>query len=112
MLNATHLPAIVAMAAPPSGGGGQQSNLIATFAPLLVIFAIFYFLMIRPQQKQQKQHREMLAALKKGDRVVTRGGMMGTIYAIAETIVTLEIADNVRVKFSRDAIAGVEAGNA
>ena len=106
------LTALVAMAAPPGGSGGaQQGNWMSSLVPLLVIFAIFYFLMIRPQQKQQKKHREMLGALKRGDRVVTRGGMIGTVHGIADTVVTLEVADNVRIKFNRDAIAGVESGN-
>lgn len=107
MLMNTSIPAIVAMAAPP-GGGGQQGSLLSTLLPLVVIFAIFYFLMIRPQQKKQKMHKEMLSALKKGDRVITRGGMMGTIHTIAESIITLEVADNVRIQFSRESVAGVE----
>ncbi len=107
MLTNITIPAVIAMAAAP-GGGGQQGSILSTLLPLVVIFAIFYFLMIRPQQKQQKRHKEMLTALKKGDRVITRGGMMGTVYTIAENIVTLEVADNVRIKFSRESIAGVE----
>ncbi|MBN1283755.1 MAG: preprotein translocase subunit YajC [Proteobacteria bacterium] len=99
---------LIAMAATPGGGGSQQGSLLSTMLPLVVIFAIFYFLMIRPQQKQAKRHKEMLSALKKGDRVVTRGGLMGTVYAIADSVVTIEIADNVRARFSRESIAGVE----
>lgn len=110
MLMNTSVPAIVAMAAPP-GGNGQQGSMLTTLLPLVVIFAIFYFLMIRPQQKQQKKHKEMLSALKKGDRVVTRGGMMGTIFSIVDNIVTIEVADNIKIKFSREAIAGVESAN-
>lgn len=103
---------VLAMAAPPGGtGGAGQGNWMSTLAPLLVIFAIFYFLMIRPQQKQQKKHREMLGALKKGDKVLTRGGVMGTVYGIAENVVTIEVAENVKMKFSRDSIAGVETAN-
>lgn len=101
---------VIAMATPPNGGqGGPQGSWITSLVPLVVIFAIFYFLMIRPQQRQQKKHREMLSALKKGDKVITRGGMMGTVYGIADTVVTVEVADNIRIKFSRDAIAGVQA---
>lgn len=103
------LTAVLAMAAPQNAGAGsQQGSWFSTLIPLVVIFAIFYFLMIRPQQKQQKKHREMLGALKRGDKVVTRGGVIGTIHAIADNVVTLEVADNVRIKFSRDAIAGVQ----
>ncbi|MFA4875500.1 MAG: preprotein translocase subunit YajC [bacterium] len=104
------LAGLLTMAAPPGGqGGNSQSGLISTLVPLLVIFAIFYFLMIRPQQRQQKKHREMLSALKKGDRVLTRGGILGTVHAVADTVITLEVTDNVRIRFSRDAISGVEA---
>ena len=75
--------------------------------PLAAMFGIFYFLVMRPQQKQQKKFKEMLASIKKGDRVVTRGGIHGMIQGIADDIITVEIADNIRVKFSRDAISGV-----
>lgn len=105
------LQAMIAMAAPPNGGQAQQGNWMSSLVPLVVIFAIFYFLMIRPQQRQQKQHREMLSALKKGDKVVTRGGILGTVFSIAENVVTVEVADNVRIKFNRDAIAAVQANN-
>jgi len=97
-----------AMAQAPGGGTGQSGNLLSTIGPLVVIFAIFYFLMIRPQQKQQKKVKEMLSAVKKGDRVVTRGGMHATVYGIAENIVTLEVAENVKIKFSKEAIAAVQ----
>ena len=103
------LTAVLAMAAPQNAGAGsQQGSWFSTLIPLVVIFAIFYFLMIRPQQKQAKKHKEMLSALKKGDKVVTRGGMLGTINAISDNVVTIEIADNVRARFSREAIAAIE----
>jgi preprotein translocase subunit YajC len=108
LLNLAASP-LLAMAAPPGGPGQQQGSLLSTIVPLVVIFAIFYFLMIRPQQRQAKKHKEMLSQLKKGDKVITRGGLFGTIYAIDGNTVTLEVADNVRMKFSREAIAGTEA---
>ncbi len=89
-----------------SGAGGQGSALGA-FVPLILMFAIFYFLLIRPQQKKSKQHREMIASLKKGDRVVSSGGLHGTITGISDDVVTMEIAPKVRVKVSRGSIAGV-----
>ena len=98
--------AVMAMAAGPTGEGGQTSW-IATLMPLAVIFAIFYFLMIRPQQKQQKKLKAMLGDLKKGDQVVTRGGMHGTIHGIADNIITLEVANDMRIKFNREAVAGL-----
>lgn len=90
----------------PTSPAGMFSSFLW---PLAAMFGIFYFLVMRPQQKQQKKFKEMLAAVKKGDRVVTRGGMHGTVFALADDIITLEIADNMRVKFSRDAIAAVTA---
>ena len=89
--------------APATGPGG-----IASFLPLILIFVIFYFLLIRPQQKKVKEHQAFVAALKKGDKVVTNGGIHGEIKGLTETVVTLEIADNVRIKVSRAHIAGAQ----
>lgn len=95
-----------AMAGQPGGAeGGQKGNFVGLILPMLVVFAIFYLLMIRPQQKQQKKLRAMLESLKKGDEVITRGGVHGRIYGIAENLITLEIADNVRIKINREFIA-------
>lgn len=74
------------------------------FIPLILLFVIFYFLLIRPQQKQQKQRKEMLSSLKKGDRVVTIGGMHGVIKEIDDKIISLRVADNLNLKFARGAI--------
>ncbi|MCD6298440.1 MAG: preprotein translocase subunit YajC [Deltaproteobacteria bacterium] len=92
------------------GGGGTaggQSGGFGAFVPLILMFAIFYFLLIRPQQKKAKQHRELLSALKKGDRVVSSGGLHGVITGMSDDIVTMEIAPKVRVKVSRASISGV-----
>ena len=87
-------------------GGGSA----VTFLPLIFIFGIFYFLIIRPQQKKQrlaqKEREEMLVALKSGDKVVTSGGLYGTIVAVKETTVQLRIAQSVSVEVLRTAIAG------
>ena len=86
---------------------GAPRGLFGSFViPMLFIFAIFYFLFIRPQQKQQKQHREMLLALKKGDRVITSGGLHGEISGIKDDLITMEIAPKIRVRVSRNSIAG------
>jgi preprotein translocase subunit YajC len=90
-----------------SGGAGGQSGGLGAFVPLIIIFAIFYFLLIRPQQKKAKQHKEILAALKKGDRVVSSGGLHGVITGLSDDVVTMEISPKVRVKVSRGSIAGV-----
>ncbi|MBW1705556.1 MAG: preprotein translocase subunit YajC [Deltaproteobacteria bacterium] len=89
------------------GAAGGQSGGFGAFVPLILMFAIFYFLLIRPQQKKAKQHRELLSALKKGDRVVSSGGLHGVITGMSDDIVTMEIAPKVRVKVSRASISGV-----
>lgn len=88
------------------GGAGGQGGGFGAFIPLILMFAIFYFLLIRPQQKKAKQHKEMLGALKKGDRVVSSGGLHGVVTGLTDDIVTMEIAPKVRVKVSRGSIAG------
>jgi preprotein translocase subunit YajC len=90
-----------------TGGGGGQGGGFAALVPLLLMFAIFYFLLIRPQQKKQKKQREVLAALKRGDMVVTSGGLHGKITGLTERVITLEIAEKVRVKVGRGYIAGM-----
>ncbi|AFK53385.1 preprotein translocase subunit YajC [Tistrella mobilis] len=90
-----------AQAAGADGGAGMLMQLL----PLLLIFVVFYFLLIRPQQKKAKQHREMISALRRGDRVVTAGGIVGTIAKVDDdTYATLEIAPDVRVKVMRHTI--------
>jgi preprotein translocase subunit YajC len=89
------------------GAAGGQSGGFGAFIPLILMFAIFYFLLIRPQQKKAKQHRELLSALKKGDRVVSSGGLHGVITGMSDDIVTMEIAPKIRVKVSRASISGV-----
>ncbi len=94
--------AFAADAVPAAGPGGG----LMQFLPLVAIFVIFYFLLIRPQQKKAKDHQTFLANLKKGDQVVTSGGLHGEITGITDTVVTLEIADNLRVKVARPYILG------
>lgn len=87
-------------AAPGAGG-------FSSFIPLILMFAIFYFLLIRPQQKKSKEHREMISNLKKGDRVITSGGLHAQITGLDENTLTVEIADRVRVKMQRSNVAGM-----
>lgn len=88
----------------PAGGGAQGG--LAAFLPLIIIFVIFYFLLILPQQRKMKKHRQFLEALEKGKMIVTTGGIHGKITGLTENIVTLEIANDVKIKISRDQIAG------
>ncbi len=91
---------------PVPGGGGAPGGSFSMIVPLILMFAVFYFLLIRPQQKKQRQQQDMLKSLKVGDRVVTTGGLYGTIVAGGDHIVKLEIADKVRVDVGRTYIAG------
>lgn len=99
-----------AMGASPQGGQAAPDGIAGLLAgplPMLVLmFAIFYFLLIRPQQKKAKQHKEMLAALKVGDKVMTGGGFYGRVIEIDQDVLTVEIGENVRVKINRGYIAG------
>jgi preprotein translocase subunit YajC len=89
--------------------GGSGATSLMTFLPFIAIIAIFYFLIIRPQNKKQKETQKMLAALKKGDRVVTIGGIHGTIQSVKEQSVIVKVDDSVKIEFSRSAISTIEA---
>jgi len=89
------------------GAEQAQGGGFSIFIPLILMFLIFYFLLIRPQQKKVKQHKEMLASLRKGDRVVTAGGIHGTITSISDNTVTLEIAPKVKIKVQKGSISYV-----
>ncbi len=77
---------------------------LGPFVPLILLFVVFYFLLIRPQQKQQKARKEMIENLNKGDRVVTIGGIYGVIKEIDEAVISLRVADNLNLKFSRASV--------
>jgi len=76
-----------------------------SIAPLIILFVIFYFLLIRPQQKRAKEHKQMISAIQKGDQVVTTGGMHGRVDLIDEDTVSVEVAEGVKVKVSKEAIS-------
>tara|TARA_Y100001936_G_C16052987_1_gene659092 strand:- start:276 stop:704 length:429 start_codon:yes stop_codon:yes gene_type:complete len=88
------------------GAGGSGLGGMEQLLPLVLIFVVFYFLLIRPQQKKAKVHREMLGNLRRGDRIVTNGGLMGTITRVPnETELIIEVADGVKVRVLRGMIA-------
>ena len=90
-----------------AGPGGSMAAL-EQFLPLVLIFVVFYFLLIRPQQKKMKAHKEMLGQLRRGDRVVTAGGILGTVNKlISDTEVSVEIAEGVRVRVLRSTITDI-----
>jgi len=96
------LPANMAFAAEDAGGG------IMSLVPLVLIMVIFWVLLIRPQQKRMKEHAEALNALKKGDKIITGGGILGRIMQIKDNVVTVEITDGVSVRVKQDTIAGLQ----
>ncbi len=90
-----------------AGGAGGASGLEAMF-PLILIFVVFYFLLIRPQQKKAKEHKAMLEAVRRGDKVVTGGGILGTVTKVSDDQeITVEIADGVKVRVQRGLLAAV-----
>jgi preprotein translocase subunit YajC len=95
-----------AQSAPAAGGPGPVMTLI----PFVLIFIIMYFMVIRPQQKKGKEHQEMLNKLKKNDEVMTSGGIYGKVIDLKETVVTLEVAPNVRIRVHRPQISAVLTG--
>ncbi len=99
-------------AARPTGGGGGGSGWggsVQSLGMLALMFVVFYFMLIRPQQKRAKEHAAMLGGLKKGDRIVTTGGLIGRISGITDRLVTLEVAEKVRVQVLRAQIQGLDA---
>jgi preprotein translocase subunit YajC len=90
-------------------GGGSGGGTLLSLVPFVLIFVIFYFLLILPQQKRQKKLKAMLEALKKGDRVVTSGGIWGTVTNLGKETVTLQIADNTKIKIQRESITRLRA---
>jgi preprotein translocase subunit YajC len=92
-----------AQAAPGAGGPGP----LVTILPFVLIFIIMYFMVIRPQQKKAREHQEMLGKLKRNDEVMTSGGIYGKVVDLKETVVTLEVAPNVRIRVHRPQISAV-----
>jgi preprotein translocase subunit YajC len=88
----------------PAGAAGGQSNPLVTFLPLILVFVVFYFFMIRPQMKKQKDMNAYRTSLKKGDKVVTTGGLYGRIYEVKDNYVTLDVGGDVKLKVDKNAL--------
>ncbi len=84
---------------------GGSGDFITSILPLILMLGVFYFLLIRPQQKKQTAHKQMVAALRKGDKIVSSGGIYGTIYKVEEELVHVDIAENTRIKLDRSSVA-------
>lgn len=87
---------------------GASAPAFMQFVPILLVFAIFYFLLIAPMRKRQKALQGLIESLKKGDRVVTNGGLYGTVAAVEEQVVILKLAENLKVRVAKSAISGLE----
>ncbi len=91
----------------PGGDGAAQGGGFSSLIMMIVIFAIFYFILIRPQQKKMKEHKKMVEDLKKGDRIITSGGMYATVENATPNTLTVKIAEGVKVKISRSSVGAV-----
>ncbi|HXW69185.1 MAG TPA: preprotein translocase subunit YajC [Dissulfurispiraceae bacterium] len=102
-----------AMGPAPQGGGasGGMAGMISSLLPLILIFVVFYFLLIRPQQKKAKDHQLMLESIKKGDKVITAGGIYGLVENVGANTLVLKVAENVKIKIGKGYIATVRAAS-
>ena len=91
-------------------GSAAGGNPLTMLVPFVLIFAVFYFIVILPAKKQQKKKDAMIAGLKKGDRVVTNGGIYGSVAAVEDQSLLLKVAENVKIRVAKSAIAGMVAG--
>ncbi len=90
-----------------TAGGAGGAGAIAQFIPLILIFVIMYFLILRPQQKRMKEHRAMVAGLKRGDQVITQGGLIGKVSDVKDDEISVELAQGVKVRVVRSAVTQV-----
>jgi len=106
-LSFTAIAAAMAVITPAHAEGASSDGGFASLIPLLLIMVIFYFLLIRPQQKKVKEHRGLIESLKKGDKVMTGGGVYGKITNVKDDIVKVEIAEGVVIQVKRDTVASL-----
>jgi preprotein translocase subunit YajC len=92
-----------------TAGGGSATSLLVQFMPIILIFVIMYFLILRPQQQKARQHRDMVTNLRRGDTVVTNGGLIGKVAKVDENELQVELAEGVRVRIVRGMVAEVRA---
>ena len=97
---------LIAMA-PQGGSGAGGGSMVSTFVMFGAIFLIFYFMIIRPQQKRAKEREELLSSIEKGDKVITSGGVHGTVAGVEEKTILLQVTENVKLKIERSAISTI-----
>src|SRR5437773_9919929 len=103
-------PVVITMQAVPAGGSGGTAGILVGILPWLLIFVIFYVLMIRPQQRRVKEHQAAIAAVKKGDDVITGGGIRGRVTKVTDDEAEVEIANGVKVRVVKSTLTGVIGG--
>ncbi len=103
--NEMNLAGVTLLALAPSSTSGEAPNALVQLVPFLLIFVVFYFIVFAPMRKKQKRHTEMLGELKNGDRVVTNGGICGTVVGLTDQKIQLRIADGVKIDVLRSAVA-------
>jgi preprotein translocase subunit YajC len=92
----------------PAAGGNSTMSMVSTLVTFGLVFVIFYFLIIRPQNKKQKEAKAMIEAVKKGDKIITAGGLHAVVFTVKEKTVILKVDENTKMEFSKSAIASVE----
>jgi preprotein translocase subunit YajC len=92
-----------------AAGGGDAGSLLTSFLPIILIFVIMYFLILRPQQQKAKQHRELVANIRRGDTIVTSGGLIGKVAKVEDGEIKVELAEGVTVRLVRGMVAEVRA---
>lgn len=100
MINLAYFPLLTQ----PAAGTAAQGNALVTFLPLILVFVVFYFFMIRPQMKKQKELTNYRNSLKKGDKVITNGGIYGRIYEVKDNYVMVEVGGDVKLKVDKNAV--------
>ncbi len=100
MINLAYLPLL----AQPAAGTAGQGNALVTFLPLILVFVVFYFFMIRPQMKKQKELTSYRNSLKRGDKIITNGGIYGRIYEVKDNYVMIEVGGDVKLKVDKSAV--------
>jgi preprotein translocase subunit YajC len=100
------LQSLSIVAQPGQGQGGAQANPLLAMLPFLLMFVVFYFLLIKPQKKRQKEHQTMVEALKKGDKVVTTGGILGTVFGVKDKTLILKVGEGeTKIEFLKSAVS-------
>ena len=110
-MNSFVLPLLMAGQQAGEGAQGGPTSFLTSMLPFAAIIAIFYFLIIRPQSRKKKETEKMLSSLRKGDKVVTIGGVHGIIQSVKETTVIVRVDENVKMEFNRSAISSIHAGS-